>query len=418
MDVIHQHERKLTRGNLVKWVLVGSVLAIALLFSLLSNRSITIPFQQVNIKQVQYGNVPLTINTYGKLISQDTRFLSAKSAGTVEKIWLKPGAKVQKGTVILELSNPSLQQQVESATLKVHQAEINLKKITLELKNNMLEYQSNIELLKSELESAQLTYEAERKLEQSGVVSKLQIQTSKINVTQLQVRLKIANKRLAHLKTINKTRISVEQELVNLEKSQLNLQQKNQQALIVRAGIDGVLQRLPVELGANVTRGEPLAVIGSVDRLDAELRVPQSQADDIQLGSHVLLNVSQHSIAASVSRIDPVVTNGYVTIEAKITEPLPVSARPDINVQGVINAGAIENTLFLETPANIAGNSNANLFVLNENDEYATLYPIQFGKITGRYIQITGGVTKGQKVVVSDIDKWRSFDQILLTGTK
>jgi hypothetical protein len=128
--------------------------------------------------------------------------------------------------------------------------------------------------------------------------------------------------------------------------------------------------------------------------------------------------VSQHSLSASVSRIDPVVTNGYVTIEAKIIDPLPVSARPDINVQGVISAGAIANTLYIETPVNIAGHSNANLFVLDESDEYATLSPIQFGKIAGRYIQITGGLKKDQKVVVSDIEKWRSFDQILLTGTK
>ena len=418
MDVIHQPKNKLSRFISPKWVLGGIALIITLFLGLTSARSITVPLQQVNIKQVQYGNLPLTINTYGKLVSQDTRFLSAKAAGTVEKIWLKPGAKVQKGTVILELSNPSLQQQVEAATLKVHQAETNLKKMALELEDGMLQHQSNIELLKSELESAQLTYEAEKKLEESGIVSKLQIQTSQIKVSQLQVRLEIANKRLTHLNAINETRLSVEQELVNLEKSQLKLQLDNQQALIVRSGIDGVLQRLPAELGANVIRGEPLAVIGSIDRLDAELRVPQSQADEIQLGNHVLLNVSQHSLSASVSRIDPVVTDGYVTIEAKIVDALPVSARPDINVQGVITAGVIPDTLFIEAPVNIAGHSNVNLFVLDDHNEYARSSQIQFGAIAGRYIQVVDGVAEHQKVVVSDVEKWRDFDQILLTGRK
>lgn len=417
MDVMHNPESKFAKFRQPVWATTTLLIVATLFFWLFSSSSVSVPIQQLHIQQVQFGDLPLTINTYGKLVSKDTRFLSARTGGTVDKIWLKPGAKVSADTVILELSNPQLHQQVESAELRVQQAENRLKKMELELADSLLQHQSSIELLRAELESAQLTYDAEKKLEESGIVSKLQIQTSQIKVKQLLVRLDIAEKRLSHLANINETRLSVERELVNLEKSQLKLHQDHLKSLTVKAGIDGVLQRLPAELGANVVVGEPLAIVGSVEQLEAELRVPQSQADDIQLGNQVMLNIANHRVKGLVSRIDPVVTEGYVTIEAEIKETLPQSARPDINVQGVITAGQIPNTLFIEAPVNVASHSTVNLFVLDPESGRATSSPIQFGQVTGRYIQVLSGLTENQKVVISDAEKWRDFEHINVTNS-
>lgn len=417
MDVIHKPEGKFAKFRQPVWAATILLVAATLIFWFFSSRSVSVPIQQLHIQQVQYGDLPLTINTYGKLVSKDTRFLSAMTSGTVEKIRLKPGAKVTADTVILELSNPQLHQQVESAELRVQQAESRFKKMQLELADTLLQHQSSIELLRAELESAQLTYDAEKKLEESGIVSKLQIQTSNIKVKQLLVRLDIAEKRLTHLADINETRLSVEKELVNLEKSQLKLHQEHLQSLTVKAGIDGVLQRLPAELGANVVVGEPLAIVGSVEQLEAELRVPQSQADDIQLGNQVVLNIANNSIIGHVSRIDPVVTDGYVTVEAQMDEGLPQSARPDINVQGVITAGEITDTLYIEAPVNVASHSKVNLFVLDPDNQSATSSPIQFGQVTGRYIQVISGLAENQKVVISDAEKWRSFEHINVTNS-
>ncbi|WP_448546728.1 efflux RND transporter periplasmic adaptor subunit [Thalassotalea fusca] len=379
-----------------------------------STNDVSIQRSQINIKPVKRGDLPLVINTYGKLISQDTRILTAPVAATVEKIRLKPGAQVDVDTIILELNNPELNQKVEAAQLAVHRANTNLKKLEIELQDERLQQQSNIALLQAELKSARLKYTAEKSLESSGTISKLQIQTSEITVEQLEVRLSIAQQRMEHLKAINDTRLSVERELVKLAESQLNLHLNNQNALVVRSGIKGVLQRLPVELGENILSGDKLAIVGSVDKLDAELKVPQSQAAEIALGSPVTLTIAHQSISASVSRIDPVVTDGYVTIEATIEQTLPASARPDINIQGFVTSSVIPDALFVEIPANIASNSKANVFMVNEEQQLAKTTPITFGRIAGRYIEVIDGAQANQQLVVSDVEKWRELDQIVL----
>jgi multidrug resistance efflux pump len=340
--------------------------------------------------------------------------LTTPVAATVEKIHLKPGAQVNKDSIILELVNPELNQKVEAAQLALHQANTKLKKLEIELQDQQLQHQSNIALLKAELKSARLQYTAEKNLENSGTISKLQIQTSAITVEQLEVRLAIAEQRINHLKAINQTRLSVEKELVKLAQSQLSLQLKNKESLIVRSNIDGVLQRLPVELGENIVAGAKLAEVGSVSNLDAELKLPQSHAAEIALGNPVMLTVAMQPVSAVVSRIDPVVTNGYVTIEAKIEQPLPKSARPEINIQGFITSNVITDALYVETPANIASHSKVDMFLVDDVEQIAEATTVSFGRIAGQYIEVLNGVEANQQLVISDMQQWQNYKQIAL----
>uniref|UniRef100_UPI003569A57D efflux RND transporter periplasmic adaptor subunit n=1 Tax=Pseudoalteromonas sp. TaxID=53249 RepID=UPI003569A57D len=387
---------------------------LTLIIWLKSSYNVGVQRDHINIKSVKRGDLPLVINTYGKLISQDTRILTTPVAATVEKIHLKPGAQVNKDSIILELVNPELNQKVEAAQLALHQANTKLKKLEIELQDQQLQHQSNIALLKAELKSARLQYTAEKNLENSGTISKLQIQTSAITVEQLEVRLAIAEQRINHLKAINQTRLSVEKELVKLAKSQLSLQLKNKESLIVRSNIDGVLQRLPVELGENIVAGAKLAEVGSVSNLDAELKLPQSHAAEIALGNPVMLTVAMQPVSAVVSRIDPVVTNGYVTIEAKIEQPLPKSARPEINIQGFITSNVITDALYVETPANITSHSKVDMFLVDDAEQIAEATTVSFGRIVGQYIEVLNGVEANQQLVISDMQQWQNYKQIAL----
>lgn len=415
MDVItHSEKRFLDKLKNVKLFAIFAFALLTLIIWLKSSYNVGVQRDHINIKSVKRGDLPLVINTYGKLISQDTRILTTPVAATVEKIHLKPGAQVNQDSIILELVNPELNQKVEAAQLALHQANTKLKKLEIELQDQQLQHQSNIALLKAELKSARLQYTAEKNLENSGTISKLQIQTSAITVEQLEVRLAIAEQRINHLKAINHTRLSVEKELVKLAQSQLSLQLKNKESLIVRSNIDGVLQRLPVELGENIVAGAKLAEVGSVSNLDAELKLPQSHAAEIALGNPVMLTVAMQPVSAVVSRIDPVVTNGYVTIEAKIEQPLPKSARPEINIQGFITSNVITDALYVETPANIASHSKVDMFLVDDVEQIAEATTVSFGRIAGQYIEVLNGVEANQQLVISDMQQWQNHKQIAL----
>lgn len=415
MDVMtHSEKPWLNKLKNTKLFAIFAFALLTLIIWLKSSYNVGVQRDHINIKSVKRGDLPLVINTYGKLISQDTRILTTPVAATVEKIHLKPGAQVNKDSIILELVNPELNQKVEAAQLALHQANTKLKKLEIELQDQQLQHQSNIALLKAELKSARLQYTAEKNLENSGTISKLQIQTSAITVEQLEVRLAIAEQRINHLKAINQTRLSVEKELVKLAKSQLSLQLKNKESLIVRSNIDGVLQRLPVELGENIVAGAKLAEVGSVSNLDAELKLPQSHAAEIALGNPVMLTVAMQPVSAVVSRIDPVVTNGYVTIEAKIEQPLPKSARPEINIQGFITSNVITDALYVETPANITSHSKVDMFLVDDAEQIAEATTVSFGRIAGQYIEVLNGVEANQQLVISDMQQWQNYKQIAL----
>ena len=111
----------------------------------------------------------------------------------------------------------------------------------------------------------------------------------------------------------------------------------------MRAGIDGVLQQVPVEVGQRVAPGTNLARVAQPDRLKAVIRVPETQASDVQIGQLGAASTrATASCTGSVSRVDPAVQNGTVTVDIALTGALPKGARPDLTVDGTIELERLE----------------------------------------------------------------------------
>lgn len=352
---------------------------------------------------VKHGDLQVEIEGYGALRSDKQLLITSLTSATVQEIVLKPGALVTAESIIVQLANPELQQQVDSAVRELSQRKANLRQLKLNQKREILNESGNFAELEARYETAKVRLEAQSGLVKSGIVSVLDYKDSLVQEAQLNKRIKIHKQRTIALKLVNQEAINIQNEQILQQKGQLDIAQNRLDRLTVKAGFDGVLQRLSIELGQSLAAGQEIALIGSVQDLIALVRVPQSKAQQIFIGQKAIIDTRRDKIIGTVSRIDPVVVDNTVEVEIALPDQLPPSARPQLSVDAIIITDVLSNITYMERPVNGQANSNTSLFRIDDSNNTAARTPVQFGKEAGRYIEIIEGAKVNDIFIVSDL---------------
>jgi HlyD family secretion protein len=396
-------------------VIFISFITIVLLWGAVSfNSEPALELTTLRIGEVKQGDFKVNVAGYGRLKAKYQRLLTSQTQAIVESIALYPGAKVSKDSIIMTLSDPQLEQAVINARLELARQNAEFNQQIIAHKSELLEHDAQIALLNSELENAQLRAEAEQQLIDKGIVSALDFKRSQLAVRQLKQRVAIQKVRQEHLKAMQIERTKIGQDLITQYKHNFTMIKKRFDRLTVRAGLDGVLQTMPVEIGQSLSPGTELAMVGSDKKLVAQLRVQQNQADQVAIGMSASIQTSGKTITATVLRIDPVVTDGRVMIELDLTGELPPNARPDLTVEGKIHVKKISNALYVEQPNNAYDFKEKNIYQLSSDTQSAQLTLIKFGTLSGNQIEVLSGVQRGDKLIVSDMSQWPATQQNLL----
>lgn len=387
-----------------KTLIIGLVALLPLLifWATIGNRTVSIERQELLIETVQKGDLEVVIEGYGSLTSNKQQLITAYSAATVKEIVLKPGAHVSSNSVIVRLENPELVQQVQSAEQQLIQAQANLRQLKLNNQREVLNESANLAQITANFDTAALRRSAEERLVQQGIVSQLTFQQSVLDEKQLQQRIEILKQRIEQLNLVHTESVNIQLERVKQQQGLLDIAQARLDRLTVRAGFDGVLQRLSVELGQSLVAGQEVALIGSVTDLIALIRVPQSQAQLAAIGQTAIIDTRRDKISGTVARIDPIVENNTVEIEVALPASLPASARPQLNVDAAIIADTLQNITYLKRPAGVKANSSISLYRLDGNNS-ASLHDLQFGAQAGQLMQIHSGAQAGDKFIISDL---------------
>ncbi|OUL56170.1 HlyD family secretion protein [Pseudoalteromonas ulvae] len=366
----------------------------------------------VQIAQVQQIDFAVKIRGFGRLKAKQQRFLTNSHMATVEAIHVYPGTRVSKETVIVSLVNPEQTQRLSVARLELARQKAVYNEQIINQKSQLLERESTLTLLQSELENAQLRAEAESKLIEQGIVSSLDYKRSLLHVKQLNQRVTIEQQRSLQLQEMHRERIKVQQELLRQFELNYVMQKQAFEQLHVKAGIDGMLQELNVELGQNLNTGTLLAVVGSDSALKAELLIQQADAEKVSLNMAAKVNTFSREVDATVSRIDPVVTDGRVMIELDLHGDLPANARPDLSIEGYVISEVIPRALVINVPHGTKANSKNTLFKLNPHSHLAQPEIIEFGTLSDNKIQLLQGVEVGELLIISDLSKWQHLATI------
>lgn len=395
---------------------LGALASLALLGTLWASPGYQYKIDRAGLllAEVQRGDLQISVDAYGVLRSDKQTLLTALTSATVQQVLLRPGAKVSADSIILQLSNPELLQEVEAAAMALSQEEANLKRLKLANQRERLAEQSVQAELDANLQMVSLRRNAEQQLVADGVVSSLTYQTTVLQQQQMQQRLDLQQQRLEQLSEVIAQSEIIQQEQINQSRARYLTMQQRAERLTVRAGMAGVLQRLPVELGQSVAAGQELALVGSDKDLLALVRVSQSRAEQLQIGQAAQINTRREQVAAVVTRITPEVREGTIEVELAFTEGVPASARPELNVDAQIFTAQLTDTLYLERPVNTQSHSSSRLFKVSDDGKVLAATSLHFGDDAGRFLQIASGAQQGDTFVLSDMATFRDAELIQL----
>jgi HlyD family secretion protein len=365
---------------------------------------------------VKRGPLLRQVRGPGTLVPREDRIrlIPAETAATVVRIRVLPGAKVEPDTLLMDLVDPTVQQELLDAQLQLKAAQADLTNTRAKLQSDLMTQKAAAATVGADYSQAKLQAQTDKSLYDLGVISGLTYSASRGKADELTTRDGLEKQRLTLNEKAIETQIAVQQTKVQQAEALLALKQREQDALSVRAGISGVLADLPHQVGEHVDPGTTLAKVVQLDQLKASLKIAETQARDIQIGQPAEIDTHNGVIPGKVMRIDPAVMNGTVTVDVELAGAMPQGARPDLSVDGTIDLDRMANVLYVGRPAFGNENSTISLFKLSADGKTAVRVPVKVGRASVNSIQVIEGLQDGDTVILSDMSRWDNTDKIRL----
>src|ERR1700723_709440 len=416
MDIERPEFKRQKRRRQIAWLAAGSVLLVAVTVgvSRLKPAAPEVERSTVWTDTVKRGSMLRQVRGLGSLIpSQEfTRQIPAETEATVVRIRILPGSQVKADSILLEMSNPQTEQAALDAQLQLKAAEAEYQSQRVTLESNLMNERAGAATVTADYGQAQRQAETDKALYDLGVISGLAYKASKGKSEELTTRNDIEAQRLTIGQKAIESQLAEQQAKVEQMRALGALKRKQLDALQVRAGIDGVLVDLPLQVGQHVQPGTMLAKVVQPNHLMAELKVAETQARDVQFGEPASIDTHNGVISGTVMRVDPGVQNGTVTVDVKLTGELPKGARPDLSVDGTIDLERMDNVLYVGRPAFGQENSTISLFKLSPGGQGALRVPVRVGRASVNSIQILEGLREGEAVILSDMSRWDNTDRV------
>ena len=365
---------------------------------------------------VKRGPMLRQVRGLGTLVptQEAVRQIPAETEATVVRILMLPGSQIKADTILLQMTNPQTEQAALDAQLQLKAAEAEYQGLRVKLESDLMNQKAGAATVHADDAQAQRQADTDKALYELGVISGLAYKSSRGKADEFTTRNDLETQRLAANQRAIESQMAQEQAKVDEMRTLAQLKQKQLDALKVRAGIDGVLVDLPLQVGQHVLPGTMLAKVVEPEHLMATLKVAETQARDVQIGELASIDTHNGLIAGTVMRVDPGVQNGTVTVDVKLTGELPKGARPELSVDGTIDLERMDNVLYVGRPAFGQENSTISLFKLSPGGQGALRVPVKVGRASVNSIQIIEGLREGDAVILSDMSRWDNTDRVRL----
>lgn len=416
MDIARpDHARKVRRKRILYAVLVViGVVALSVAVMSLEPAAPSVDAASLWIDTVQRGEMVREVRGPGTLVPEEIRWIPALTEGRVDRILVDPGERVTPDTVILELSDPSVEQAFENAKLQLLAAEADHQNLIVQLQSDLLNQQASCAQVAADYQEAILEAEANEQLAKDDLIPSIDLKRSKIRAEQLANRNRIEELRLAKTQESHDAQLGAEHARLEQARAMFNLRKRERESLKVRSTIGGVLQQVPVEEGQQVSPGTNLARVAQPEILKAELRIAETQARDLLPGLRAKIDTRNGVIEGVVTRVDPAAQEGTVLVDVELPRELPKGARPQLSVDGTIELERLENVLYVGRTAYGQANSTIGLFKLINDGTEAVRVQVQLGRSSVSTFEIVAGLEEGEQIIRSDTSAWDDYDRLRL----
>ena len=418
MDVPRKDARKkkIIRRTLVVLVLLAAIPAITVGLSRLKPAAPGVEVSTLWPDTVKRGPMLREVRGLGTLVPEDTMLIPATTDGRVQRILVYPGTPVKAETTVMILTSQELETATLDAQYALKAAEADYENLKVTLEKTKIDLQANAAQVGADYNTAKLTADRDSELAKEGLSSSLDARISAVKAQQLGERYELEQRRISINTAAEEAQLAAQKVKVEQLRAEYSLKKSQLEQLTVKAGFDGMLQQLsaPVEVGQKVTAGTPLGKVAQPSKLKAELKIAETQVKDIVIGQTSVIDTRNGLIDGRVSRIDPSVLNGTVTVDVALKGPLPAAARPDLSVDGTIQLEKLDNVVFVGRPVFGQQDATVQLFKIEPEGKFANKVKVTFGKASVNTIEVKDGLQVGDKVILSDMSTYDSYDRIRL----
>jgi HlyD family secretion protein len=363
---------------------------------------------------VKRGPMLRDVRGLGTLVPETIRLIPAVTDGQVQTRYLLPGTPVKANTVIFDLVNPQLQQETLDAEYQLKGAQAAYEQTKAQLQNQLMDKRTLAASVSSQYRTAEMVRQTKEELGANGLAPQLDVKTAQVQAEELAKENDLAQKEVQTFDNSIASQLAVQEATVNQKRAMYELKKSQMDQLHIRPGIDGMLQELDVEVGQKVTMGTVLARVAQPTHLKAQLKIAETQAKDILIGQKATVDTHNGIIPGHVTRIDPAVVNGTVTVDVGLDGPLPTGARPDLSVEGTVEIERLADVLFVERPVHGEANSTVGIFKVVDDGKEAERVQVQLGRTSVNTVEIVKGLQIGDKVILSDMSAWDNYDRVQL----
>jgi HlyD family secretion protein len=400
-----------------KQLLYGAIALVAIVLATLGLHGLKPAAPRVDrasvwIDSVQRGPLVIEVRGPGTLVPERIRWISAVTAGRVDKRLAEAGEEVMPETVLLELTNPDVQLEALESERQLTAARADQVNLRANLESQRLNQEGTVAAARAAYLDAKRNADATASLAAKELISTMDASRAKDRVEELATRFKVEEERLRVMEEAADSQLALQQAQVDRLRAVTEFQRSRVRSMVVKAGAKGTLQELPLEVGQWAQSGATLARIVEPGRLKAVLRIPETQAKDVALGQPAAIDTRNGIVRGRVSRIDPAVQNGTVTVDVRLEGDLPRGARPDLSVDGTIQVERLNNVLHVGRPAYGQPNSTVGLFKLVDGSSAAVRTSVRLGRTSVNTVEILGGLQPGDKIIISDMSRWDGFDRV------
>ncbi|HEV3332216.1 MAG TPA: HlyD family efflux transporter periplasmic adaptor subunit [Bryobacteraceae bacterium] len=408
--------KKLIRRLVIGFVLLLAIPAVTIALARLKPAAPGVEMSTLWPDTVKRGPMMREVHGLGTLVPEETMLIPATTDGRVQRILIRPGTPVKANSIIMILTSPELETDLLNAEFALKAAEADYSNLKVTLEKAKLDMQATAEQVGADFNTAKLKADRDSALSKEGLYSEVDAKISSVTAEQLGGRYQLEQKRISINSAAEEAQLAAQQVKVEQLRAAYNLKKSQVSQLKVQSGFDGMLQQLPapVEEGQKVLAGTPLGKVAQPSKLKAELKIAETQVKDIAIGQPAVVDTRNGLIDGHVSRIDPSILNGTVTVDVALTGALPPSARPDLSVDGTIQLEKLTDVLFVGRPVFGQQDATVQLFKVEPEGKYANKVKVAFGRSSVNTIEVKDGLQVGDKVILSDMSAYDSYDRIRL----
>jgi multidrug resistance efflux pump len=397
---------------------VGVVILVAVTLALrnLSPAAPSVDAAIVWVDTVAQGDMFILRRGPGTLVPEQMRWITAVTSGRVEQILALPGTEVEPETVIIRMTNPDVEVEYLRSQQQVSDAEVALLQLETSLATQRLQQEGVVATTRTQFLDAQRVFQTNQQLFERNpdLVARAELDRSRELAEELEARLDFEKRRLQVIEASVEDQLTAQRTQIDRLRDIMIFNRERVESMEVTSGVRGVLAEMPLEEGQWALAGQTLARVVQPGRLKAELRIPQTQAQDIAIGQLAYIDTRNDTIEGRVTRIDPAVQNGTVTIDVSLPTELPPSARPDLSVDGTVEIERLNDVVYMGRPAYGQANSRVGIFKLEPDGEHAVRVNVQLGRSSVNEIEVREGLQPGDIVILNDMSQWDSFDRVRL----